>query len=65
MGRGEAYTEFWWGKRLLGRPRPSWYDNVKMHLQEVGFEDMDWIELAQDKERWWVLMNSVMNLGVS
>jgi hypothetical protein len=36
-----------------------------MHLQEVGFEGMDWIELAQDKERWWALVNSVMNLEVS
>jgi hypothetical protein len=36
-----------------------------MHLLEVRFEGMDWIELAQDKERWWALVNSVMNFGVS
>jgi len=42
---------FWWGKlnRPLGRPRRRWEDNIKMDLQEVGCEGMDWIELAQDR----------------
>jgi len=40
------------GKRPLGRPRRRWEDNIKMDLQEVGFADMDWIDLAQEKDRW-------------
>ena len=52
------------GKRPLGRPRLRWEDNVKIDLQEVGCGDMDWIELAQDKERWRALVNEVMNLPV-
>ena len=40
------------GKRPLGRPRRRWKDNIKMDLQEVGCEGMDWIELAQDRDRW-------------
>jgi hypothetical protein len=39
------------GKRPLGRPRRRWEDNIKMELQEVGFGDMDWIEVAQDRDR--------------
>ena len=52
------------GKRPLGRPRRRWEDNIKMDLQEVGCGDMDWIELAQDRDRWWALVNAVMNLRV-
>ena len=52
------------GKRPLGRPRHTWEDNIKMDLQEVGFGGMDWIELAQDRDRWWVFVNAVMNLRV-
>jgi hypothetical protein len=52
------------GKRLLGRPRRGWEDNIKTHLQEMGCEFMDWIELAQDRERWRALVNAVMNLRV-
>jgi len=52
------------GKRLLGRPRGRWEDNIKMNLQEVGCEGMDWIELAQDRDRWRALVNAVMNLRV-
>jgi hypothetical protein len=40
------------GKKLLGRPRRRWEDNIKMNLQEVECEGMDWIELAQDRDRW-------------
>jgi len=50
------------GKRPLGRPRPGWEDNIEMVLQEVGLECMDWIKLAQDRDRWWALVNVVMNL---
>jgi len=50
------------GKRPLGRPRRSWEDNIKMGLQEVGCGVMDWVELAQDRDRWRALVNAVMNL---
>jgi len=52
------------GKRPLGRARRRWEDNIKMDLQEVGCGGMDWIELAQDRGRWRVLMNAVINLRV-
>ena len=51
-------------KRPLGRPTRRWVDNIKMDHQEVGCESMDWIELAQDRDRWWALVNAVMNLRV-
>jgi len=53
------------GKRQLGRPRLRWEDNIKMDLQEVGCGGMDWIELAQDRDRWWALVSTVMNLRVT
>jgi hypothetical protein len=52
------------GRRPLGRPRRRWDDNIKMDLQEVGCGDMDWIELARDRSRWWALVIEVMNLRV-
>jgi len=52
------------GKRPLGRPRHRWEDNIKMDLQEVGCGGMDWIVLAQDRDRWQVLVNVVMKLQV-
>jgi hypothetical protein len=51
------------GRRPLGRPRHRWEDNIKMDLQDVGW-GMDWIELAQDRDRWRALVNVVMNLRV-
>ena len=52
------------GKRPLGRPRRRWGDNIMMDLQEVGWGGrcMDWIDLVQDTDRWWVLGNAVVNL---
>ena len=52
------------GKRPLGRPRCRWEDNIKMDLEEVGCECMDWIELAQDRDRWRALVNVVVTLRV-
>jgi hypothetical protein len=52
------------GKRTLGRLRYRWEDNIKMDLQEVGCRGMDWIELAQDRDMWRALVNTVMNLRV-
>jgi hypothetical protein len=46
------------GRRPLGRPRYRWEDNIKMDLRERGFEDVDWIHLAQDKDMWWDLVNT-------
>jgi len=50
------------GKRPLVRLRHIWEDYIKMDLQEVGCGGMDWIELVQDRDRWWALVNVVMNL---
>ena len=52
------------GRRPLGRPRRRWVDNIRMHLQEVGCGYMDWIGLAQDRDRWRTLVSAVMNLRV-
>jgi hypothetical protein len=51
-------------KRPLGRPRRRWEDNIKIDLQELGCRDMDWIEVVQDRDRWWALVTAVMNLRV-
>jgi hypothetical protein len=53
------------GKRPLGGPRRRWEDNIKIDLKEVACGGMDWIELAQDTDRWWELVNAVMNLRVT
>ena len=47
-----------------GRPRRRWEDNIKMDLQEVEYGNMDWIQLAQDRDRWRALVNAVMNFRV-
>jgi hypothetical protein len=52
------------GKRPLGRPRRRWMDNIKMDLREVGWDGMDWIDLAQDRDRWSALVNAIMKLRV-
>jgi hypothetical protein len=51
-------------KRLLGRPRHRWEDNIKIDIHEVGWGGMDWIDLAQDRDRYWALVNAVMNFWV-
>jgi len=52
------------GRRPLGIPRRRWEDNIKMDLQEVGGGFGDWLELAQDRDRWWALVSTVMNVRV-
>jgi hypothetical protein len=52
------------GKRPLGRPRRRWVDDIKMDIREIGWDGMDWIELAQDRDQWRDLVNTVMNLRV-
>jgi hypothetical protein len=51
------------GKRLQGRPRPRWVDNIKMDLREIEWNGMDWIDPAQDRDQWRAV-NTVMNLRV-
>jgi hypothetical protein len=52
------------GKRPLGRSRRRWEDNIKTDLRELGWDDTDWIDVAQDRDQWRALVNTVMNLRV-
>jgi hypothetical protein len=52
------------GKRQLGRPRRMWMDNIKIDLREIGWDGVDWINVAQDRDQWRALVNMVMNLRV-
>jgi hypothetical protein len=52
------------GKRPLGRPRHRWVGNIKMVLREIGWDRVDWIDLAQDMDQWMALVNMVMNIRV-
>ena len=52
------------GKRPLGRPRHTWEDNIKMDLRELGCGCVDWMEIAQYRDRWLALVSAVMNLRV-
>jgi hypothetical protein len=52
------------GKRPLGRPRSRWVDNIKMDLGEIGWDGVAWIELAQDRDQWRAVVNTVMKLRV-
>ena len=65
-GRGVHRVLVWKpeGKRPLGRPRRRWEDNINMDLQEVGGGCGDWMELAQDRHRWWALVGMVRNVRV-
>jgi len=67
VGRGEVLTGFWWreGKRPLERPRSRWSDSIKRRSSVSGMTGMDWIDLAQDRDRWRALGNAVMNLRIS
>jgi hypothetical protein len=52
------------GKRPIGGPRSRWVDNIEMDLKEIGWDGVDWIELAQDRDQWRALVDTVMNLRV-
>jgi hypothetical protein len=52
------------GKQPLGRPRRRWMDKIKMGLREIGWKCMDWIDLAQDRDQWRTLVNTVINFRV-
>jgi hypothetical protein len=52
------------GKKPIGRPRGRWVDNIKIDLGEIGWDDMDWIHLAQDRDPWRTLVNTVIYLLV-
>jgi hypothetical protein len=52
------------GKRPLRRPGRRWVDNIKIDLREIRWDSMDWIDLAQDKDQWRALANTIMNLRV-
>jgi hypothetical protein len=68
MGEKRGVYRFWWGKlegkRPLGRPTCRWKDNTKMDLQEVRCVVVDWIELAQDWDRWRVIANGVVKIQI-
>jgi hypothetical protein len=70
MGRRGMRIRFWWekgkreGKRPLGRPSRSWEDNIRMDLRKIEWGGMDWIDLAQDRDQWRALVNTVINLRV-
>jgi hypothetical protein len=52
------------GKRPLGRSRHRWVDNIEMDLREIGWDGMDWMNLAENRDQWRALVNRVMNLWV-
>jgi hypothetical protein len=52
------------GKIPLGRPRRRWVDNIKMNVLDIGWGGVDWIGLAEDRDKWRALVNAVMNLRV-
>ena len=61
---GRVLMGKWEGRRSLGRPRNRWVDNIRNDIQEEGCAYMDWIGLAQDRDRWRTLVSAVMNLRV-
>jgi hypothetical protein len=66
MGRSGMHIGYWWEsqteKRPLGRPRHRWVDNIKMDLRQIGWDGMDWIDLAHNRDQWRALVNMVMNV---
>jgi hypothetical protein len=62
MGGREMHIGYWWDSQKVSRRR--WVDNIKMDLGKTGWEGMDWIDLAQDRDQWRALVSTVMNLRV-
>ena len=64
-GKAQVHTEFWWGKLMgkspLGRPKRSWDDNINTDLKEICWEDVDWTDIFQDRDKWRELINGIMN----
>jgi hypothetical protein len=62
------HIEYWWesqnGKRPQGRPKCRWVDNNKIDLREIGWEGINWIDLAEDRDQWRAFVNIVMHLRV-
>jgi hypothetical protein len=60
---------YWWENQKerdhFGRPRCRWLDNIKMDLREIGLDEVDWIDMAQDRDQWRALVNTVLNLRIS
>jgi hypothetical protein len=56
--------EYYLFRKPLGRPRRRWVDNIKMDLREIGWDGVDWIDMAQDGDQWRALANTVLNLRV-
>jgi hypothetical protein len=52
------------GKRPHGKPRHRWEDKIRIDLREIGWEDVDWMHLTWERDPWWTLVNSVMNIQV-
>jgi hypothetical protein len=52
------------GRRTLGRPKRKWVDNIKIHLREIGWGTMDWIDLAQERDQWRALVNTAINFHI-
>jgi hypothetical protein len=66
-GRIGMHNGYWWEsqkERPQGRPKNRWVDNIKIDLRDIGWDATDWIDLAQDKERWKALVNAVKNFRV-
>jgi hypothetical protein len=61
--RRGKFTAFWW-ENQKERPRRRWEDGIRMDLRETGWRSVDWIQLAQDRDRWRAVVNTVMNLRV-
>jgi hypothetical protein len=63
-GRKRTRIGYWWERKSLGRQRRRWVDNIKMDLGETGWGGVDWIGLAQDRDKWRAIVKAVMNLRV-
>jgi hypothetical protein len=63
-GRGEEYVQGFDGKARMKETRRRWEDEIRMDLREIGWGSVDWIQLAQDRDRWRAVVNTVMNLRV-